>query len=71
MSTIIIFLYSCMVTTCTCICTGVTKNSRFSNVHKESSLVWLDPFLAQSVYYLQYKHLAVAKEFSQYGHYAM
>ena len=44
-STIIIVFYSCMVTTCTCICTGVSKNSRFSTVyvHKESSLIWLDP----------------------------
>ena len=30
MCTIIIVFYSCMVTTCTCICTGVTKNSRSS-----------------------------------------
>ena len=43
MTTVIIFLYSCMVTTCTCICTGVSKNSRFSAIYvhkiKESSLV--------------------------------
>ena len=31
--TVIIVLYSCMVTTCMCICTGVCKNSRFSEVH--------------------------------------
>ena len=51
MNTIIIVLYSCMVTTCTCICTEVSKNSRFSPVyvHKESSLVWPDPFLVQGV----------------------
>ena len=60
MSTIIIVLYLCMVTTCTCICTGVSKNSRFSAVyvHKESSLIWPDPFLAQGIYSLQYKHPA-------------
>ena len=46
----------------TCICTEVSKNSRFSTVyvHKESSLVWLDPFLARGVYRLQYKHPAKA-----------
>ena len=33
LSTIIIDLYSCLVTMCTCICTGVFKNSRFSTVH--------------------------------------
>ena len=38
MSTIIITLYSCMVTMCMCICTGVSsKNSR-------SGLVWPDLF---------------------------
>ena len=62
MSTVIIVLYSCMVTTWTCICTGVFKNSRFSAIyaHKESSLLWPDPFLAQGVYRLQYKHPAKA-----------
>ena len=62
MSAIIIVLYSCMATTCTCICTGVSRNSRFSAVyvHKESSLIWLDPFLVQGVYRLQYKHPAKA-----------
>ena len=41
---------------CTYICTGVSKNSRSFAVyeHKESSLVWLDPFLVQSVYHLPY-----------------
>ena len=62
MSTVIIVLYSYMVTIGMCICTGVSKNSRFSTVYvrKEYSLVWLDPFLAQGVYRLQYKHLAKA-----------
>ena len=62
MSTIIIVLCSCMVTTCTCICTRVSKNSRFQAVyvHKKSSLIWQDPFLAQGVYCLRYKHLAKA-----------
>ena len=64
LSTIIIVLYSCMVTTCTCICTGVSINSRFSKaytyVHKKSSLVWPDSFLAQGVYRLQYQHPAKA-----------
>ena len=59
MSTIIIVLYSCMITTCTCICTGLSKNSRFS-AHKESSLIWLDHFLVQGIYHLQYKHPAKA-----------
>ena len=51
-----------MLTTCTCICTGVPKNSRFSAVyvHKEPSLVWPDPFLVQGVYHLQYTHPAKA-----------
>ena len=31
--TVIVVLYPCMVTTCTCICTGVSKNSRFSAVY--------------------------------------
>ena len=46
-STVIIILYLCMITTC-----------RFSvvHVHKESSLVWPDSFIAQGVYHLQYKH---------------
>ena len=58
MSIVIMVLYSCMVTTCTCICTRVSKNSRFFAVylHKESSLVRLDSFLAQGIYRLQYKH---------------
>ena len=58
MSTIIIVLYLCMITTCTCICTGLSKNSRLFAVcvHKEPSLVWPDPFLAQHVYRLQYKY---------------
>ena len=60
MSTIIIVLYSCMVTTCMCICTGLPKNSRFFAVcvHKEPSLVWPHPFLEQHVYCLQYKYQA-------------
>ena len=37
-------------------------------VHKESSLVWPDSFLVQSVYHLQYKHQA--KALSLYGRYA-
>ena len=58
MSTINIFLYMCMVTMGTCICTGVSKYSGFPTVyvHKESSLVWLVPFLVQGVYGLQYEH---------------
>ena len=62
MSTVIIVLSSCMVITCMCICIGVSRNSRFSAeyVHKESSLVWPDPFLVQGVYCLQYKHPAKA-----------
>ena len=58
MSTVIIVLYSCMITTF--ICAGVSKNSRSSAVylHKESSLVWPDPFLAESVNRLQFKHPA-------------
>ena len=37
-------------------------NSRFSKVymHKELNFVWLNPFLAQGVYCLQYKHPAKA-----------
>ena len=60
MSSVIIVLCLCMVTTCTCICTGVSKNSRFSTVYvyKEPSFVWPNPFLAQGVYHLQYKHPA-------------
>ena len=60
MSTVIIDLYSCMVTTCMCICIGVSRNSRFSAVYayKKSSLIWLDPFLVQGVYRFQYKQLA-------------
>ena len=44
MSTIVIVLYSSIVTSHMCICTGVSKNSRFSTVyvHKESSLIWPD-----------------------------
>ena len=40
MSIVIIILYLCMVTMCTYICTGVTKNSRSPAVyvHKESTL---------------------------------
>ena len=57
MSAMIIVLYSCMVIKCMCSCTGVSKNSRLSNVsvHKQSSLVWLDPIVAQGIYHLQYK----------------
>ena len=57
MSTIIIVLYSCMVTTCTCIYTGVSKNSRSSAVfvNKKSSLIQLDPFLVEVVYHMQHK----------------
>ena len=58
MNTIIIVLCSCMVTTCIllCICTKAYKNSRSSgiNVHKESDLVWPDPFLVRGDYCLQY-----------------
>ena len=32
MSTVIIVLYSCMVTMCKCKCTGASKNSRLSTV---------------------------------------
>ena len=28
---------------------------QYNYVHKESSVVWPDPFLAQGVYHLQYK----------------
>ena len=61
MSTIIIVLYSCMVTTYMCICTGVYKNSRLSTVYmqRESNLVWPDPFLVQGVYHVKYKRLAM------------
>ena len=54
LSTVIIVLYSCMVTTYTCICTGVSKDSRFSIVYmcKEFSLVWPDTFLVQGIYRL-------------------
>ena len=54
MSTVIIFLYACMVTTCTCICTGVSKNSRSSivYVHNESGLAWPDLFLEQAINHL-------------------
>ena len=57
MSTVIIVLYLCMVTTWTCIHTYIQeylKNSRSSTVcvHKESSIIWPDPFLAQGVYHL-------------------
>ena len=68
MSTLIIILYLCMVTTCSCICTGASKNPRSSAVYiyiyiyiyvqKEYSLVWLEPFLVQGIYCLQYKHPA-------------
>ena len=46
MSTVIMVLYSCMVTTCTCICTTESKNSRSftAYVHKECGLVWQDLF---------------------------
>ena len=71
-STIITVLYSCMVTMCMCICTGVSKKSRFSAVyvHKEYKIspVWPNPFLAQGVYCSQCKH--PAKPLSQYGCYA-
>ena len=62
MSTVIIVLYSCMIATGTCICTEVSKNSRFSTVyvHKETNLVWPDPLIVQGVYRLQYKHPAQA-----------
>ena len=64
MSTVIIGLYLCMVTTCTCVCTGVSITLRFSKaytyVHKESSLIWPNSFLAQGVYHLQYQHPAKA-----------
>ena len=51
-----------MVTTSMCVCTGVSKNSRFSTVyvHKESNLTWPDSILAQDVYRLQCKYLAKA-----------
>ena len=52
-----------MVTMCTCTCTEVSKNSRFSTVYvpkEKASLVLLGPFLAQGVHYLQYKHPAKA-----------
>ena len=51
MSTVIILLCLCIVTTCMCICRGVynyirTQDSlQYNYVHKESSLVWLNPFL--------------------------
>ena len=52
MSTIV--LYLCMVTICTYICTGESKNSRSSVVYvcKESTLAQQDPFLVQGVYHL-------------------
>ena len=53
MNTVIIDLHLCMVTMCKYICTGMSKNSRLSvvHVHKESSLIWPDPFLAQAIYH--------------------
>ena len=53
MNTIIIDLHLCMVTMCKYICTGVSKNYRLSvvHVHKESNLIWPDPFLAQAIYH--------------------
>ena len=49
-----------MSTISTCICTGVSKNSGLSAVyeHRETSLVWLYPFLVHDIYCLQYKHPA-------------
>ena len=50
------------------ICTEVSKNSRFFvvlYVHKESSLIRLNPFLAQGVY-----RLHPAKTLSMPGRYA-
>ena len=68
MSTVIIVLYSCMVTTCMCtvVCIGVSKNLRLSaaHVHKEPNLVWPDPFLELGIYRLQYKHHTAAKALS-------
>ena len=57
MSTIIVALHSCMVTTCMCIYTRVSKNSRSPTVYvqNESSLVWSHPVLAQGIHHLQYK----------------
>ena len=52
-----------MVTTYTCIFTGVSKNSpQYSYVHKikESSLVWPESFLVQGIYRLWYKYSAKA-----------
>ena len=55
-STVIIILYLCMVITCTCICTGVCKNSRFSAVYAHEEYIILygrtlfqrRPFIAYS-----------------------
>ena len=56
-STVIIVLHSCVVITCTCIFTGVYKNSRSSAVfvNKKSSPIQLDPFLVEVDYHMQYK----------------
>ena len=56
MSTVIIVVHSCMVTTCMCTCTGgVSKNLRSStvSVHTESSLMW--PTLFWCSYHGYYK----------------
>ena len=58
MITVIILLYSCTITTCTCIIQEslhINSRSFAIYVHKESSLTGLDPFLVQGIYCLQYK----------------
>ena len=54
--TVIVVLYSCMVTTCTCICTGECLTT-------QDPLQYIDTknlaFLAQGIYHLQYKHPAM------------
>ena len=61
MSTLFIVFHLCMVTTCMCPCTGVSKNSWSStvSVNKKSNLVWPNSFLMQGSNRLQYKQLAM------------
>ena len=62
MSTIIILFYSCMVTMCICIFTGLSKNSRLYPQYMCTKNLVLYGYTLSSteVYRLQYKHLAKA-----------
>ena len=61
MSIIIMVLYSCMIATSMCICTEVSKNSRFSAVYAQRIQSHMArPFIVRGVYHLQYKHPAKA-----------